>query len=169
MRNIILKTILAGLIVLATGCTSHTSMDSYGISGPSIMVDNESLESQITIGGKISGIGSSKYFLGFWKVGDTHSVEGVWGGGVDYFSKDHAKMEATYNALQKSGADMIIEPRYEITTKKTSFLWTTITAKVTGFKGTIDGFTHYKQDKPSYLEENYGYPPATEPLNIKVD
>ena len=169
MNNIILKTI-SGLLVLflATSCSTHTSMDSYSVSGPSIMIDDESLESSITIGDRISGTGSSTYLLGFWKTGDSHEVQGVWGGGLSMFSKDHAKMEATYNALKQSNADMIIEPRYEVVTKKSSFLWTTITAKVTGFRGTIDGYTHYKQEKPSYLEENYGYPPSSElKVNLK--
>ena len=76
-------------------------------------------------------------------------------------------MEATYDALVSNGADMIIEPRYQIVTQK-NLLWTTVTARVYGFKGTIDSYEQYKQNKPSFLEENYGYPPAEGSIKVEV-
>jgi len=169
MKNIILKMLLSmSIIFLATSCSSHTAMNSYSVSGPTVLVDDERLESNITIGDRISGTGSCTYLFGCWPLGDTHHVAGVWGGGLPFFSTDHAKMEATYDALVSSGADMIVEPRYEIVTKKTFFI-TTVTAKVHGHKGVIDSYTQYKQDKPSYMEEKYGYKPTEGSLKIEID
>jgi len=133
------------IMILGTSCATNTAMNSYSVSGPAIMIDSEKIESEFTIDGRISGEGSAVYLFGLFPLGDTHEVQGVWGGGTSFFSKDHAKMHATYDALTSSGADMIIEPRYEVVTKKT-FLWTRVNAKVHGFKGVI---TSYNQKEDS--------------------
>ena len=166
----LLAVLSAGILIV--GCSTNTAMNSYGISGPSIVIDSENLESNLTIKGRISGEGSTTYLFGILPMGDTHRVEGVWSEKPSLissvFNKDHAKMEATYDALVSSGADMIIEPRYEIITQKT-LLWTIVTAKVRGFKGTIDSYEHYKREKPTYMEEKYGYPPVDSPsLQIEL-
>ena len=36
------------------------------------------------------------------------------------------------------------------------------------FKGTIDSFTQYKQNKPTFMEQNYGYPPV-EGATLKIE
>ena len=128
------------IMILGTGCASNTSMNSYSVSGPGIMIDSEKVKSEFTIEGWITGEGSARYLLGLIPMGNTHEVQGVWGGGSSFFSKDHAKMHATYDALTSSGADFIVEPRYEVVTTKASFLWTTVTAKVHGFKGVINSY-----------------------------
>jgi len=138
-----IKTLLLSFVVIFLGasCASNTSMNSYSVSGPGIMIDSEKVESEFTINGKISGEGSATYLFGMFPMGNTHEVQGVWGGGSSFFSKDHAKMHATYDALTTSGADFIVEPRYEVVTTKTSFLWTKVSAKVHGFKGVINSYT----------------------------
>ena len=164
MKTTITKiSLLTFILFLSTSCSTHTSINSRGVDGPAVMIDDGTLESNIKISGKIEGTGSTKYLFGFIPLGSTHKVEGVWGDGVgasimSSLNKDHAKMEATYNALVSSGADIIIEPRYEITTRR-NFFMTTVDARVHGFKGVVESYSQYKQDKPSYLEENYGYPP----------
>ena len=167
MKNIMLKIVLPmSILLLLTGCSS-TSMNSYSVSGPSVLVDDERLESDISIGGKISGTGSTTYLFGLFPLGNTHRVEGVWGGGLPMFNTDHAKMEATYNALVNSGADMIVEPRYEVT-ESWAFFITTQTAVVRGHAGMINGYSQYKQNKPSYMEEKYGYAPAAGTLKVEL-
>ena len=158
------------LVIFLSNCATNTAMNSYGVSGPSVMIDDENLESSITIEGKIYGSGSKTYLLGIIPIGDTHKVEGVWSSEMpllEMFNRNHAKMEATYDALSSNGADMIIEPRYQIVTKN-NILWKTVTAKVYGFKGMIDYYEQYKQDKPTYLEENYGYPPSEGTLKLEI-
>ena len=106
----------------------------------SLVVEKSTIGGDFTIEGRITGEGTGRYLLGFIPMGNTHEVQGVWGGGSSLFSKDHAKMHATYDALTTSGADFIVEPRYEVVTTKASFLWTTVTAKVHGFKGVINSY-----------------------------
>ena len=170
----IIKMILLSMFVLlvATSCSSTTA-NSKAVWGPSVYVDDGTLESDISVGGRIEGSGSCTYVLGMIPIGNTSSVEGVWGGGLgsmftSFLDPQHAKMEATYNAIASSGADMIVEPRYQVT-KTGFFLWSHHTAKVWGFKGKIDGFTQYKQDKPSYMEENYGYPPVEGTVKLEIE
>ena len=173
MKNKLLKIFLSlSLVCVATSCSTNTAMNSYGVSGPSIMIDDDYLESDVEIKGRIAGYGTATYLFGFLHLGDTHQVEGVWSrNGVASFiaglKKDHAKMEATYDALTSSGADMIVEPRYEVVTSR-NILWTTVRAKVHGFKGTIISYNQYKQNKPTFMEENFGYPPV-EGTTLKVE
>ena len=171
MNKRLIKIFLSILIIIfAINCSTNTAMNSYGVSGPAVMIDNENIESDITIEGRIRGEGSKTYLLGILPLGDTHRVEGVWRDGnplLAVFDRNHAKMEATYNALVSNGADMIIEPRYQIETKRT-LLWTTVRAQVYGFKGTINSYKQYKQDKPTYLEENFGYPPSEGTIKVEV-
>jgi len=49
-----------------------------------------------------------------------------------------------------------------------TLLWTTVRAQVYGFKGTINSYKQYKQDKPTYLEENFGYPPSEGTIKVEV-
>ena len=165
MKNKLLKMLLSlFLVILATSCATNTAINSYGVSGPSIMIDDDYLESDVEIKGRIFGYGSATYLFGLLHIGDTHQVEGVWSNNgvaslLTGLKRDHAKMEATYDALTSSGADMIVEPRYEVVTSR-NILWTTVTAKVHGFKGTIVSYTQYKQNKPTFMEQKYGYPPV---------
>jgi len=140
-KNIKILIMLLSIMLLGSSCASNTSMNSYSVSGPGIMIDSEKVESEFTIDGKITGEGTARYLFWIFPIGNTHEVQGVWGGGSSFFSKDHAKMHATYDALTSSGADFIVEPRYEVVTTKTSFLWTEVTAKVHGFKGVINSYT----------------------------
>ena len=171
--NRVIKMILLSLFIMLVGTScSTTSTASRAVWGPAVYVDDGNLESEISVGGRIEGEGSATYILGFIPVGNTFKVEGVWGGGIgsfltDFMDPQDAKMEATYDAIASSGADMIVEPRYQV--KETNFLlWRHVTARVWGFKGNIDSFTQYKQDKPSFMEETYGYPPV-EGATLKIE
>jgi len=173
MKNIINKLILSICILFLASC-SQSVMNSMSVMGPAVYVDDGNLESNITVGGRIEGEGSCTYIFGLFPLGDKYSVEGVWGGGMgskllSTLNPQDAKMEATYNALVNSGADMIVEPRYQVTTSG-FFFFKTVTARVYGYKGTIDSFTQYKKHKPgSYLEEEHGYPPVDGGLKIEID
>ena len=146
MKSKLLKIVtLLFVLIMATSCSSTIS-NSRSARGPGILVDagpqHQYLESEIKIEGRIEGVGSATYLFGIFPLGPTHSVEGVWSDGSlfnpdTFLKKDHAKMEATYSALVSSGADLIVEPRFEVVTQKIPFIMTTVNAKVTGFKGTI--------------------------------
>ena len=172
MINIIKMISLSLFIMLVGTSCSTTSTASKAVWGPAVYVDDGRLESDVSVGRRIEGEGSATYILGFIPIGNKYTVEGVWGGGIgsmltDFLNPQHAKMEATYNAISSSGADMIVEPKYQVT-ETNFFLWKHVTAKVWGFKGQVDGFTQYKQDKPSFMEENYGYPPV-EGATLKIE
>ena len=171
--NRVIKMILLSLFIMLVGTScSTTSTATRAVWGPAVYVDDGRLESDVSVGGRIEGEGSATYILGFIPIGNTFKVEGVWRGGIGSFFSDildpqDAKMEATYNAIASSGADMIVEPRYQV--KETNFLlWRHVTARVWGFKGNIDSFTQYKQDKPSFMQETYGYPPV-EGATLKIE
>ncbi len=179
MKSKLLKTLtLLFVLIVATSCSSTVSSHLSAERQSGILVDSgghkEYIESDIEIAGRIEGSGSATYLFGIFPLGPTHSVEGVWNDGSllnpdTFLKKDHAKMEATYNALVSSGADLIVEPRFEVVTQKIPFIMTTVNARVTGFKGTIVSYTHYKQDKPSYMEENYGYAPPSGSLKVDIN
>jgi len=80
------------------------------------------MDANIEVKGRISGTATRTYFLGFipLNAGKTYSISNVWPNWepktiFEAFSGiDPIISEATYFAIKNSGADVIVEPRYEI-------------------------------------------------------
>lgn len=125
-------------LTVLSGCTSYnTSAPSAGIVG---QVES-SVKANIAVGQKIEGEATANVLMGLikWGAGD-HFVDGVsygTGGALSFADPAaSAKSAAAYNAVKASGADLIVAPRYEITTED-YMVFKKIHVKVTGYKGTI--------------------------------
>ncbi|WP_236072767.1 hypothetical protein [Marinobacter nauticus] len=126
-----------------TGCSSlNTSAPSLPLSG-AVATD---VKADIEVGEKITGESSSTRILFFTLGAETEYADGVAysaggsGGSLLPFSApnpvESVKAAAAYNAIQKSGADVIVAPRY--TVKQDDFVvFGTISVTVEGYKGTI--------------------------------
>ena len=70
------------------------------------------------------------------KFGDNKYANGVYGSINPFDKSAHVSAAAAYKAIKSSGADVIVNPQYEI--KATNFiLFSTVEASVTGMKGTF--------------------------------
>lgn len=83
---------------------------------------------------QITGKSKSVYLFSmpFLRFGQKEFTDGGYRG---IYSK--TKGAATYNAVKASGADVVVNPQFEL--KKTNgflWLWSTVEVNVTGFKGT---------------------------------
>lgn len=129
---------VAGLFALLTGCSS------YNASQPTsalVGTVESSVKADITVGEKISGEATANVLFGVFKWGEgDHYADGVsyGAGGALSFADASAsvKSAAAYNAVKASGADLIVAPRYEITTQSYG-VFKKIHVVVTGYKGTI--------------------------------
>lgn len=125
--------LLLSLTIFATSCsTMNVSTDTASVN-PSTISNPVKVDITVDPNQKVSGTSKSTYFLYFLRLsGDNQFADGNFkgkGGGV--------KSAAHFNALKSSGADVLINPQYEVkTTNGLFFLWRTVEAKVTGHKGT---------------------------------
>ena len=146
MKKIMVLTMTLALVAFATGCkTQHAGKLSVT---DSIMTKTIVATPAVTAGGKISGSAEIMQVLGYiW--GDTKYADGVefngegvafdipfWGAAIQ-----KVKAAAAFDACQKSGADIILSPNYNV--KVTDyFVFKVLSADVKGFKGTIDGVSN---------------------------
>ncbi len=138
-----------GLLVLTvSGCASMTRASQY--SAPLKIQVAADLKTDIEVGERISGTATKRVLLGICPI----TLPDKFATGVDYYygaNRDLAfvpalgsfvdpywnvKAAAAYDAISKSGADVLVAPRYEIEVTWYG-LFTTTTATVTGFKGKI--------------------------------
>lgn len=135
--------ILVCVVVLAflSGCAS------LNMSQPSGSVDavvKTDLKADISVGEKISGESKSNIIMGLFSFGgDSKFADGVNYNGGSSLSMglnpvDAVKSAAAYNAVTKSGADIIVAPKYIIEVNS-YVVFKTIKVTVTGYKGTITG------------------------------
>ena len=138
MTNKLKLSAAAVALTLLAGCSSYNA--SQPTSGLVANVES-SVKADIKVGGKISGEATANVLMGVinWGAGD-HFVDGVdygTGGALSFADASaSAKAAAAYNAVKDSGADLIVAPRYEITTED-YVVFKKIHVKVTGYKGTI--------------------------------
>ncbi|WP_369601518.1 hypothetical protein AAIA72_00570 [Hahella sp. SMD15-11] len=124
-----------------TGCSSlNVSSNSLPIQG-AVSTD---VKADIEVGQKISGTAKATKIFLFTLMDDKEFADGVSYGGASASSfslgglgpVEAVKSAAAYNAIQASGADVIVAPRYTI--KKEDFgVYGTIEVTVEGYKGTI--------------------------------
>lgn len=129
-----------------------TACSSMNKSAPSALTNvyiQANIEADIEIGEEITGsatitkvlfftFGPNKYADGVrYTAGGTQSVAA---GLLHAFDPTGAaKRAAAYAAITSSGADVIIDPRYEVTVNN-YLIFSEVHAKVTGRKGTIKGY-----------------------------
>jgi hypothetical protein len=124
-----------GVVVLLTSCSTLQVSTETASVNPSTVSDPIKVDIDVDGRNKITATSKSTYFLNFLRLsGDNEFADGNWKG-----KGGSTKSAAHYKALKSSGADVLVNPQYEIkTTNGFLFLWKTIEAKVTGYKGTYE-------------------------------
>ncbi len=147
--------LLAGVAMIGlTGCSSVHQGVPTGALKETVSADHIA---HVKVGEKISGESSAIILFGFKIGGDNQFVDGMsYAGGSTGLGAslpvplpvpslsggmDDVKSAAAYNALAKSGADVIVAPTYKTTVKNDYFVYKELEARVDGYKGTITGFT----------------------------
>ena len=145
--------ILAACVASAAALTACSSTEASKISAPALAESKTIVATPDVVSGeKISGEGNVTSILGGLIVlGDNKFADGVHystdlenkdaGFFANLFSSDNAKdakAAAAYDACIKSGADIVLIPNYVIE-KKNYFVYSKITAQVSGYKGVITG------------------------------
>lgn len=141
------KVLVASSLIFAgalTGCSSlNTSAPSLPLSG-AVSTD---VKADIEVGEKITGQSSATKVLFFTLGAESEYADGVAysagatsGGSVLPFAMpnpvESVKAAAAYNAIQESGADVIVAPRYTVQ-QDDYVVFGTINVTVEGYKGTI--------------------------------
>ncbi|MEQ6886550.1 hypothetical protein [Salicola sp. Rm-C-2C1-2] len=141
MKKIAIAAIASGALALGGCSATKVSTNSMPLTSPL----QTNVEADVEVGGKISGEATFSRFLVF-PIGadDSTLAEGVsYGGGVTsgygYFGQEvqKAKAAAAYEAVESSGADIIVAPKYEID-RSNYLIFSTTQVKVSGYKGTIN-------------------------------
>jgi len=126
------------------GCSSlNVSSNPVPLAG-AVQTD---IKADVKVGEKITGSSSATKILFFTLSDDSEYADGMTygagvgsGGGGPLAGLDpvsSVKAAAAYNAIQASGADLIVAPRY--TVKKQDYgVYGTIDVTVEGYKGTIE-------------------------------
>jgi len=131
MKNKILKIVISfSLLVLCISCSS--SLRQSGEGGAVNVSANANLEADVTVGDEITGYAKESFLFGFFKLssaGPRLVGAGIGGGKVC--------SAAAYNAVNTSGADVIVNPQYVLKTNS-NLLTSTEECTVTGYKGTIN-------------------------------
>ena len=129
MKLTLLFTILITFSFL--GCSSYyQSIYQPGLETTSFQLEIEKVSDK-----EISGEGYSGYLFGFIKVsGDSKFAEGVTYGATNNEDYADIKSAAACDAIIKNGCDVIIAPRYIVTTSN-DFFYRSVTVKVFGYPG----------------------------------
>lgn len=141
MKKKALALCLVGILSLASGCTT---LNSSHLNGPIHVSVEAPMKADIKVGEKISGTATIKKLFGFITTeGSNKFVDGInYGVPMDRFSSmldtlESAKAAAAFNAINKSGADVIVGPQYVVEVED-YFVAKKITVTVTGYKGIIN-------------------------------
>jgi len=137
MRKIFL---LSLIMIVSISCSSlNKSVNKANFSASA----STSLEADVEVGGKIKGTSKATLLFGFLQMpgGPNKFADGVFGQTfTNPFDPTGAlKSAAAYDAMTKSGADLIVNPQYVITVDN-MLLFRSYKVDVTGYKGTIKGF-----------------------------
>ncbi len=130
------------LLALFSGCsTLNTSQFSQPFGGKVYA----NLRADVAVGEKISGSASTVLLFGLITLGAPNKfADGIVYGGqqatVPFLNPyEELKSAAAYNAVIDGRADVIIAPRYTLSSTN-YFLFKTLNATVSGYKGTLKGF-----------------------------
>ena len=133
-------TSLVALAALAMGCAA-TNVSNYP--SPIDATVQTDLKADVTVGSEISGKSQMSIIMNMFTIGDSKFADGVvYGtsgasalGLPDPISK--TKAAAAYNAVQTSGADVILAPRYVVDVVD-YVVFKKVTVTVTGYSGKIN-------------------------------
>ena len=121
-----IQLLLLSIILVLTSCSSTNK--SY-VNAPVGVSAAVSLDADVVLGDKISGSAEEVRLFGLLKLsGPTKYADNVFGG---------LKSAAAYNALEGSGADVIVNPQY-VYEVNNALIIKTVTCRVTGTAGTIN-------------------------------
>lgn len=144
--------------ILLSGCTRFTT----NTKGSEVIVgdvEGVPLEVDITVGEKISGSCEYKSLFGFAFESPSKLAYGVDYEHRAYHANSECIQGATYQAITKSNADVVIAPRYFSDEYKflclpfiDACVWRTQNMTVTGYKGTYGSFNKLPQDLRKYRE-----------------
>ena len=143
--------LLFSIMIIATGCsTVNQSVNQAGTSAIQ-------LEPEVKVGEKIEGSSNTVFLLGFLDLynlpgSNKKYIDGVNVGGSSpsiklgplsipnpFDKTGKLKSAALYDAINKSGADLIVNPQYVVTVGN-MLLFKTYNVNISGYKGTIKGF-----------------------------
>ena len=125
------KPMILGLSLLMTTTACSVTNKSV-LSAPVGVSATSNLYATVDVGEKIEGTAKATTFLRLIELsGPDTFADGVFGG-----MAAGLKAAAAYNAMSKSGAEVIVNPHYVVNTKG-GILFQTSTVNVTGYKGTI--------------------------------
>lgn len=153
------KILLSFLGILFLASCSSTKMNSLSTPSyaPQAEINPIRANVQVDMTKKLSGESSSSYFLFFRTSGDNKFAEGMTYSGENAVKgmfkarENKTKSSAAYNALENSGADIIVHPNYVIDVKNYLF-FKKITVKVTGYAGYFTKF--YQKEYCDECDEN---------------
>lgn len=143
--RLLMVSILITTFIFTSGCKS---MHSSQLSAPvSVTAESAPFEVKFAVGKRITGTAMARYLFGFQTEGPTTFSDGVSFNGsgnsntiTNLFGNispvSNLKAAATYEAVSKSGADVIIAPRYVIEDEN-NFFTRKLKVTVSGYKGTI--------------------------------
>jgi len=151
MKKVLALFCLLCALVVFSGCTTlnkSVTSSTLTANSPSALIP------EIKVEGKIMGSATIKKVLIFTLGDGNEYADGVTyrvAGGpqipeVIANIADRAKDAAALRAVQDSGADLIVAPRYEIKSYSLGWLYQEVTATVTGYKGSITGFHQLKDE-----------------------
>ena len=132
MKNIILK-VLSSLFLLFICVSCSNSLNQSGIGGGVNVSANISVDADVTVGEKITGTAKESYLFKFFKLSGTSKYLDNVGGGGNVCSA------AAYDAVNSSGADVIVNPQY-VRTMSSNLFTSSEECTVTGYKGTLSTF-----------------------------
>ena len=121
------------LMLVLTGCsTVNKSVESAPFSVNPVTA---SLEAEVKVGEKISGTSQGSYLFGLFKLnGPNKFADNAGVGG--FTTSGLLKAAAAYNAMESSGAEILVNPQYVVEANKGLFVHS-YNVTVTGYKGTI--------------------------------
>ena len=158
MKKYIINILTVTFLLLLSSCAVTEMVDNSAPFAPSVSAN---LEADVTVGEKITGVGSCTYLFGFIPLKlKTYEVSGVvpstGSGGVSGMSlfsvysqlfgfgpSTLAKGEAAYNAIKKNKCDVLVDPVYEMETTN-FFFFKSQTATVTAYRGTVNSIEQIK-------------------------
>tara|TARA_B100000941_G_scaffold92450_1_gene64201 strand:+ start:502 stop:903 length:402 start_codon:yes stop_codon:yes gene_type:complete len=118
------------ILLICFSCSS--SLHQSGLGGSVNVSANADLNADVTVGGEIQGYAKESYLFGFFEIssiGPRLVVAGV--------GNSEVCSAAAYDAVNSSGADVIVNPKYVIESNSNLFTRTE-ECTVTGLKGTIN-------------------------------
>ena len=120
------KFLLSTFLILF--CFSCSSLNKSYINAPVNVSSTVEVDADITLGNEITGTANSTSLFGLLTLdGPTKFADNVFGG---------LPSAAAYNALEGTGADVIVNPQYTYSVEKVLF-FTTTTCTVTGVEGFV--------------------------------